>query len=251
MRRLTRVSWLRFTAALALACVCTCSGTTTTAAAKQERVAYITFDDGPSPVWTPRILDILQREHVRATFFVLGFRSEKYPWLVRRIHKEGHEIGNHGYYHTYIVHQNQRWVQAEVRRADAAIEAACGVKPMYFRPPGGILNAANLQAVRKMGHPIAMWTVDTNDWKATSAASIIGTIRRDVKPGAIILMHDGIDSSSRYTVKALPSVIHYLRQAGYSLQVLPEHYRGNRLGVPTAPTRYPASKAHRRTSPQH
>ncbi len=213
-------------------------------AATSNKVVYLTFDDGPNPLWTPYVLDILRRERVQATFFVLGFRAQKYPWLVRRIHREGHEIGNHGYYHTYIVHQNQRWVEAQVRRADAAIEAACGVRPMYFRPPGGILNASNVRAVRKLGHPIAMWTVDTNDWRATKAGPIVRVVERDARPGSIILMHDGIDTSSRYTVQALPEVIRYLKQRGYTFAVLPEHYRGTRLGVPTAQGR-PTTQAKR------
>ncbi|MCL6632040.1 MAG: polysaccharide deacetylase family protein [Alicyclobacillus herbarius] len=217
-------------------------GSAVYAATPTKKVVYLTFDDGPNPLWTPQVLSILAREHVHATFFVLGFRAQKYPWLVRRMHREGHEIGNHGYYHTFIVDQNQRWVEAQVRRADQAIQAACGVRPMYFRPPGGILNPHNVEAVRKLGHPIAMWTVDTNDWRATRANSILQVVERDTRPGSIILMHDGIDTSSRYTVQALPQVIHYLKQSGYTFAVLPEHYRGTRLGVPTAPSRKPPSR---------
>src|SRR5579875_1164815 len=127
----------------------------------QTKNVYLTFDDGPSKFYTPQILNILYREHVKATFFVLGYRSEEFPTTIRRMHVEGHEIGNHGYYHQYIVNKSKSWLESDVSKADAAIRAACGVKPIYFRPPGGIINPEDLEIVQKMGHPIALWTVDT------------------------------------------------------------------------------------------
>ncbi len=198
-----------------------------------ERPIYLTFDDGPDPAWTPRVLDVLSRKHVHATFFVLGCQSEKYPAIVRRIHKDGHEIGNHGYYHTFIVHKSRAWVISDVVRTDAAIAAISGTKPQYFRPPGGILSLADVGLVSHIGHPIAMWTVDTNDWKAKNKESIISAVRRNAKPGAIILLHDGIAATSRYTVQALPYIIDELRRRGYSFQVLPPHYHGQFIGRPT------------------
>ncbi|WAH39784.1 polysaccharide deacetylase family protein [Alicyclobacillus fastidiosus] len=209
---------------------------TTTASAAVKKV-YLTFDDGPDPVYTPLILDTLRGENVKATFFVLGSRAEQSPNILRRIHNDGHEIGNHGYYHTFIVRKPQDWVKQDIIRTDTAIHAVCGVKPKYYRPPGGILSQKDLDFVVKTGHPVAMWTVDTNDWKAKNASSIINTVREEAFPNAIILLHDGTPSSM-YTVKALPSIIHDLRSSGYTFAILPEQYHGKYIGRPTDSTNY-------------
>ncbi len=187
--------------------------------AAQNKV-YLTFDDGPSERYTPRILDILKSEHIHATFFVLGFRSEMFPQTMKRIHKEGHEIGNHGFYHTKLTGKPTSFVMMDIAKADNAITAACGVKPFYFRPPGGILDTTEWETVRNMGHKVILWTVDTEDWKANSEKTIIENVRSKVKPGSIILLHDGV-SGSYYTTLALPHVIHYLKSCGYSFDVLP------------------------------
>jgi peptidoglycan-N-acetylglucosamine deacetylase len=225
---------IAFMALLTTGFICPC---TTTTALASEKTVYLTFDDGPDPRYTPLILDILQKEHVKATFFVLGFRSKQYPFLARRIHNEGHEIGNHGYYHTFIVHKSKDWLKSDITRADATIRAACGVQPKFFRPPGGILSRQDAELVSQAGHPVAMWTVDTNDWKSTNSASILQAIKNQTRPNAIILMHDGTPSSKN-TVNALPSVIHYLRSAGYTFATLPEEYHGTYLGRPTDSTNH-------------
>ncbi|MCL6443522.1 MAG: polysaccharide deacetylase family protein [Alicyclobacillus sp.] len=185
-----------------------------------EKVVYFTFDDGPSERYTPQVLDILGRYGVPATFFVLGNRCQAHPELVRRMFREGHEIGSHGYDHRFILHQSAKEISREVRMADEAIYRACGAKPVYYRPPGGLAKQSERSTVEKLGHPIAMWTVDSNDWRATSAESIIRTVERDVRPGAIVLFHDGV-SGSRYTVQALPKLIRDFRRQGYQFRRLP------------------------------
>lgn len=192
----------------------------TTATATPARLVYLTFDDGPSQRYTPRVLDILRRERVRATFFVLGYRCDEFPRLVRRIRREGHEIGSHGYYHRLLVHEPEAIVKSDLLRADAAIEHACGTRPVYYRPPYGAMDEADKSLVQRLGHPIALWTVDSEDWKATSDVAIIANVRQAIRPRAIVLFHDGV-SASRWTVRALPVLIRYLRSQGYSFQVLP------------------------------
>ncbi len=188
-----------------------------------QQVVYLTFDDGPSKMYTPRILDILHQEHVQATFFVLGFRAQAFPATMRRIRREGHEIGNHGFYHTFLTHKSKSWIQMDVTKADEAITSACGVRPLYYRPPGGILSRKDWNILRSMGHPIAMWSLDTEDWKAQNADTIIQSVKNNIHPGSIILMHDGV-SGSRYTVIALPIIIRFLKSAGYSFKTLPTEY---------------------------
>lgn len=209
------------------------AGTLGQAFASSSRPIYLTFDDGPNPIWTPRVLEILRRKHVHATFFVLGYEAVKYPAIIRQIHRDGHEIGNHGYYHTFIVNKSRAWVMSDVLRTDKAVASISGTKPQYFRPPGGILSLSDVGLISHIGHPIAMWTVDTNDWKAKNKASIVAAVRKNVKPGAIILLHDGISTTSRYTVQALPAIIDNLRNRGYSFYTLPPNYHGQFIGRPT------------------
>lgn len=188
---------------------------------------YLTFDDGPSERYTPVILSILRKEHVHATFFVLGFRAQMYPQTAKRIHEEGHEIGNHGFYHTHLTGKSKSWIMMDVAKADSAITAVCGVKPFYFRPPGGLLDPPDWQTVRKMGHGVALWTVDTEDWKARSEKTIIDAVKKKTQPGSIILMHDGV-SGSFYTALALPKVIRYLKSEGYTFDILPRQVSNSR-----------------------
>ena len=133
-----------------------------------QKVLYFTFDDGPSERYTPKILDILRREHVPATFFVLGFRSEQFPHLVRRMTAEGHEIGNHGFYHERIIGKPDEWVRKDVLRADQVIRKASGVNPVLYRPPGGMIDLHEILMLHREGHPVILWTLDSNDWKTTS-----------------------------------------------------------------------------------
>jgi peptidoglycan/xylan/chitin deacetylase (PgdA/CDA1 family) len=202
-----------------------------------QKVVYLTFDDGPSPRYTPKVLDILRKEHVSATFFVLGFKAAQYPQLVRRIYHEGHELGNHGYYHTFIVNKSKQWVESDIRKTDVVVQAVCGAKPKYFRPPGGILSKADVGLVVKAGHSIAMWTVDTNDWKGLSAPVIVEAATQRVTANSVILMHDGL-VTSQSTATALPVIIHKLRAKGYGFAVLPKQFQGPSLGGAPDSTNY-------------
>ena len=194
---------------------------TTTAATK---VLYLTFDDGPSERYTPLVLNVLRQQHAHATFFVVGTRCERYPGLAKRILREGHEIGNHSYAHHYFANASREVVFQDTQKADTAIAHVTGHKPYYYRPPGGILTVGDVQAVRALGHPIMLWTVDSLDWRAGSEQVIIENVRRGARPGAVILFHDGV-SNSRYTVTALPKIIRYYRAQGYEFQRLPQAAR--------------------------
>lgn len=186
----------------------------------QEKVLYLTFDDGPSELYTPKILDILRHDHIRATFFVLGFRCQQFPKITRRIHREGHEIGNHGFYHEQIVQKSDQWIRNDVLKTDRIIQHVCGIQPVYYRPPGGVMEMREVKELQKIGHPVVLWSVDSMDWKTSSAETILDNVKRGARPGSIILMHDGV-SNSRYTIQALPALIHYYRAQGYVFKVLP------------------------------
>lgn len=188
----------------------------------EQKVLYFTFDDGPSERYTAKILDILHQENVPATFFVLGFRSEQFPHLVRRMTDEGHEIGNHGFYHERIIGKPDEWVRSDVFRADEVIRKASGVNPVFYRPPGGVIDQREISVIRKTGHPVILWTVDSQDWNTTSVKEIVKNVVSNIQPGAIVLFHDGV-SNSRYTVEALPTIIHKCRTQGFAFKVLPTH----------------------------
>lgn len=169
--------------------------------------------------YTPQILNVLRREHVHATFFVLGYRCRELPAIVRRMQREGHEIGSHGYDHRKLSNQTESVIQLKISQADSAIRQIIGKKPLYYRPPYGALDRLEIIAIRKMGHQVSYWTVDSLDWNARSASNIVQNVEGSARPVLIILFHDGL-STSRFTVQALPMLIRYYRTRGYVFRTL-------------------------------
>ncbi|MDI6822336.1 MAG: polysaccharide deacetylase family protein [Actinomycetota bacterium] len=193
-----------------------------------ERLVSISFDDGPNPIYTPQILDILKAKGVKATFFVLGRQVEKYPDIARRIVEEGHDIGNHTYSHRELVPSTRRIVLNQVRKADRAIQKATGVKTRLFRPPRGMYSNALRKILREEGYRIILWTVSTADWSGISAKAILHRIKLYVRRGGTILFHDSgalfrnEGASRENTVQALPMVIDYLQQKGFKIVPISE-----------------------------
>lgn len=183
----------------------------------QEKVIALTFDDGPDPIDTPAILDILKEKKVRATFFVLGKAVESNPALLKRLVQEGHEIGNHSFNHDY----NQRNLVAEIRQTDQIIFETTGNHTYFYRPPGGFVSKTQLETIKKNGHVVALWSADSKDWRNPGVYRIVDNVIKSVFPGAIILMHDGGYQRSQ-TVKALGPIIDNLRNQGYRLATLSE-----------------------------
>ena len=183
----------------------------------QEKVVALTFDDGPDPIDTPSVLDILKEKEVRATFFVLGEAAQSNPILLKRIVLEGHEIGNHSFKHDY----QQRHLVEEMNQTDQAVFAATGTHTYFYRPPGGFVSQNQLDTIKKNGHIVALWSVDSKDWRNPGVKQIVDNVMRNVFPGAIILMHDGGYQRTQ-TVKALGPIIVALRDQGYRLVTLSE-----------------------------
>ncbi|MDP9241435.1 MAG: polysaccharide deacetylase family protein, partial [Actinomycetota bacterium] len=152
----------------------------------------LTFDDGPDPRFTPHVLALLARYHVHATFCVVGIHAEEYPWLVRAIVKGGNALCNHTYNHDeHIGRQTLAQITADLRRTDAAIVAATGQRPRYFRAPAGkwtptLIAAANAEGMVPLG-----WSADPRDWARPGVPSIVSTALTELRPGGILLMHDG------------------------------------------------------------
>jgi cellulose synthase/poly-beta-1,6-N-acetylglucosamine synthase-like glycosyltransferase/peptidoglycan/xylan/chitin deacetylase (PgdA/CDA1 family)/spore germination protein YaaH len=195
----------------------------------------ITFDDGPDPTWTPKILDILKKYNVKATFFIIGEEAEDNVSVMQRVFREGHEIGNHTFPHPDISEISTRQVDLQLNLTERLFAAKLGVSPVYFRPPYSIDQEpdTNDQAApvdhieNDLGYVIVGDKIDTEDWNEHPrktpqeiVASVFAQIAQfDAKPwtrGSILLMHDGGGDRSA-TVAALPVVIQALRDRGYEL----------------------------------
>jgi peptidoglycan/xylan/chitin deacetylase (PgdA/CDA1 family) len=188
----------------------------------------LTFDDGPDPVYTPKILDILAEKDVSATFFLVGNHASKHPSIVERIYAEGHSIGNHTNSHRSLVPLSKAATYGEIMMAEEAIEAITGEKPTLFRPPRGVYSKYARELLMEKRYTIVLWDVSSQDWEETRHTDIVNNVLKRVQPGSIILFHDSgnIISSSggnrSNTVKALPIIIDRLMERGYSFLTIDE-----------------------------
>ncbi len=188
-----------------------------------KRIA-LTFDDGPDGTYTPQILTILKREHIHATFFVLGTQILRYPNVLRQIHREGHALGNHSFDHANLVKLSTQGRAWEVTTTDREMRRLMGIHTTWVRAPYGSINAAVLQQLGQMGYHVVNWSVDSNDWRSLSAEQVEKNVLTEVRPGAIILQHCAGNPREILTgsVSALPTIIHTLRARGYTFVTVPE-----------------------------
>ncbi|WP_429951545.1 polysaccharide deacetylase family protein [Enterococcus sp. AZ101] len=175
-----------------------------------KKYISLTFDDGPNPDTTPRLLDILKEKGVTATFFMLGQNVVKHEALVKRVAEEGHEVASHSYSHPQLTSVDAQRVTEEVQNTDKAIYHAIGKLPTDFRPPYG---AVNKEVATIIGKPIIQWSVDSQDWQSHNAEAIIKRIDETAYNDTIILMHD----IHPETVDAVSTVIDHLRNDGYEI----------------------------------
>ncbi len=185
-------------------------------------VVALTFDDGPNDRTTPRILDVLERDHVRATFFVVGRAVPTHARLLRRMLRDGDEIGNHTQTHAHLNFLlSTRAIGREIDAAQVAIAAATGRTPRFLRPPFGARDFAALDAARRRGLQVVMWSAMLDDEPPGSdSATLARVLLRQVHDGAIIVMHDGdqgrAGSGGRmYESAAVTLVVARLLAAGY------------------------------------
>ncbi len=152
----------------------------------------LTFDDGPNPPYTDRILDVLEREHVHATFFVVGRAAVAYPQTLRRIVREGNAIGNHTWDHPHLIMESRSAIATELDRTQRAIVKITGHPTHLMRPPFGIRDFRVIQEARKRGYTVVMWSVPLpNDWEQPGDRTITKRVVPDVRDGSIIVLHDG------------------------------------------------------------
>ena len=172
----------------------------------------ITFDDGPHPQNTPRLLDMLRARNIRATFYVIGRSVDLYPQVVRRTVAEGHEIGNHSQTHRLLSKLGDEELRQEMSRCRDAVARAAGVQPRTMRPPyGGLLQRQRELVHAEFGYPTILWSVDPLDWKRPGASVVSSRILAGTSSGGIVLAHD----LHAQTVDAMPATLDGLLRRGF------------------------------------
>jgi peptidoglycan/xylan/chitin deacetylase (PgdA/CDA1 family) len=181
-----------------------------------RREVVLTFDDGPDGRSTPALLDLLRAENIPATFFCIGKRVAAERELTRRIAEEGHLLGNHTYHHSNLTNCfGPKRLREELQLTQAAIAAATGTAPAYFRPPMGLSNPFTFYVARKLGLSVLGWSIRSLDTRITEPERIVQRVTKRLAPGAVILLHDGNIPAERLlpTVKLL---LAKLREQNYA-----------------------------------
>lgn len=179
-----------------------------------EKIVAITFDDGPDNIETPRVLDLLQAEHVSACFFCIGNKIKGNEPLLRRMATEGHLIGNHSYSHSnFFPLFGLSRMRREMESCGQELEKATGQPVTFFRPPFGVTNPTLARAIRQSGFTPIGWNIRTLDTRHPSPEKVLKRIRRKLCPGSVILLHDRMPQSA----ERLKLIIDFLRSEGYTL----------------------------------
>ncbi|MED1203664.1 polysaccharide deacetylase family protein [Heyndrickxia acidicola] len=194
-----------------------------------KREIALTFDDAPDNAFTPKILDILKSKGVKATFFVVGWRMEAYPEIVKRIVEDGHVLGNHTYSHANLPKLNDDSFQQQIMKTDNLIEKFTGFAPNIVRPPYGNITNKQIHWLGSQKKYVVNWNVDSLDWKGLTGEQVAANVLLHVHPGSIILQHSGTGKGGDLsgTVNALPTIIDKLKSEGFELVTIPEL-----LGIP-------------------
>ena len=180
------------------------------------KVVYLTFDDGPDPVWTDQVLALLKRNDARGTFFMQGVMAENYPDVARRVVAAGNRVENHSYNHPYLTNLSySSIVDRQLLRTNTVIKNTTGLTPTCVRPPYGATSSGVKSAIADTGMTEQLWDVDPKDWSNPGASRIVDRVMSNVTPGAVVLMHDSGSDRSQ-TVSALAEILPALKAQGYS-----------------------------------
>jgi peptidoglycan/xylan/chitin deacetylase (PgdA/CDA1 family) len=188
------------------------SGITFSRVAVSQPYIAMTFDDGPHPSNTPRLLDMLRERNIKATFYVIGRNVDLYPNVLRRTVSEGHEIGNHSFTHPILSKMSDSAVREELTKCRDAVTRAAGIQPRTMRPPYGALLQRQREWIHtELNYPTILWSVDPLDWKRPGSAVVTSRILAGTTPGAIVLSHDLHGG----TVDAMPATLDGLLNKGF------------------------------------
>lgn len=200
---------------LAVSCV---PGAKAGDAKESQGCIALTFDDGPSGAITEKLLDGLAARNVKATFFLCGYRIEKFPEIAQRMAEEGHELGLHSNRHDYMQHMTKEEALDDLSECQSILTESTGVSARLFRPPGGLYSQALLAASRELGLSVVFWSVDPHDWDKEKSAQVLPYLLSHASAGDIILMHD----LTEHSVSAALSFIDTMYAKGYEFCTVSE-----------------------------
>lgn len=198
---------------------------------QHKRVA-LTFDDGPSPIWTPQILDELKKSGAKATFFMIGHHVQKYPEVARRVANEGHQIANHGYAHSVLFYYTPDELEEEIKYTEFVIKEITGKTTTCFRPPKALITQREKLKLKAMGYHVVLWSLNSKDWVTFDDKYIVRYIMRNVQNGDIILFHDsggvfGREGGDRSeTVSTVALLVEKLRERKFECVTVDELLQG-------------------------
>jgi peptidoglycan/xylan/chitin deacetylase (PgdA/CDA1 family) len=184
-------------------------------------VVALTYDDGPNPPYTNQLLDLLEIHQIKATFFMVGKTIEKYPETVRLVLSKGHELGNHSYSHKPLIFENPWFIRSEIEKTDQLLRQLGVKQEIHFRAPYARKLLALPYILAKMHKKNILWDIDSKDYEASNSEAIERRVLEQVRPGSIILMHDGGKERSR-TVVATEILIKKLQEKGYAFKTVSE-----------------------------
>lgn len=190
-----------------------------------QKVVALTLDDGPDPKYTPRVLDLARRRHVKFTFFLVGREIDDHADLAKREAAEGHAIGNHTWDHPNLTYDDERQNLAEIERCEDEIQRICGVRTHLLRPPKGLWDGDTFVAAEALGYRMILWSLTLEHHSAPTPEAMAKRVLDRVTPGMIILAHDGEPChrvNREKTVQALPLLVDGLLKRGYRLVTIPE-----------------------------
>ncbi|HLK32286.1 MAG TPA: polysaccharide deacetylase family protein, partial [Terriglobales bacterium] len=201
-------------------------GRTFTGIEPESRQLALTFDDGPNDPWTQRLLEVLNRHQVRATFFLIGRYVAQRPEIAQQIAAAGHVVGNHTWDHPNLIFVRPAEVERQIQRCAQALQQAVGPHSTLFRPPFGGRTPQALRAVRRCGLQPVLWSISGRDWEAKSAAYIENKIVRGMEGGEVILLHDGghrsLGADRSFTVTAVDHLIARCHEQGFNFVTVPQ-----------------------------
>lgn len=187
-----------------------------------EDNVYLTFDDGPDPIFTPQILNILENEQAKASFFVIGQKAQQHPKIVQQTNQGGHTVGIHAFEHKRLFYQMKTYLIEQIRYSKCIVEQIIQQPVRHFRPPYGIFSPRLIQVCQLLDLNLVMWSIMSYDFdKRVSDKFILKFIEKKTSPGDFIVFHDGHGNSER-TVRILGSAIRLLKEKGLKIIAMPK-----------------------------
>lgn len=194
----------------------------------KRKVVALTFDDGPSPEWTPLVLSELKKADIKATFFMTGRHVDQYPDIAKQVAREGHEIENHGYAHNVVIYYREEELEEEIKYTEYLIKNVTGKTTKYFRPPKAWLGPKSKKKIKQMGYEAVLWSVNSKDWVGFNLKKKVKVLSAKTKKGDILLFHDGggvfkdEGGDRSKTAAVIPLLVKELRKKGFDFVTVDE-----------------------------